>query len=229
MLMKLIHKDSFNRLALFSSVIFLSCVLFPTRSQADVESSGFDPRDCVCISIREAPIDIFTARSVSTPFGNHLEVVEILTHGIPERQVPGEIITDLTNFYGDSENTGYFLVYAGARAVGFFGVSIPSLDIDAVQLRTLITRVQPNSNYDRYCKTDFTLTQLKVFAEALAADEGTCHALATKYLGIPKPPPEPSDSMLQCGGGTSPGWLVSILGALGLLACRARRRRPAER
>lgn len=209
-------------------VITLAVLGAPHNVRADSSKFWFDPRDCVCTVIREAPIDIFTARAVSTRVGNQIEVVEVLTHGIPERQVSGEIIANLTNFYGDSENTGFFLVYAGARSGDFYGVSIPSLDGAAVRLRTLMTNIRSNRTYDRCCTNDFSLTQLKAFADALGVGEGTCQVLATKYLGLPKPAPEGYDNAFQdcSGGGTSPDWLASILGAFGLLAFRAWRRRP---
>jgi len=209
-----------------SFVIFSSCFLV-ARSRADVSAPTLDPRDCVCTVIREAPIDIFTARMIPTPIGNQLEVVEILTHGSPERQVSGELIAGLTIFYGDSPNTGFFLVYAGARSGDFYGVSISQLGDATVLLRTLMINVSPGNAYDKHCKTGFSLTQLRSFANAFAEGEGTCPQLATEYLGIPKPLAQ-NDSMLQCGGGASPDWLVAIFTVLGFLAFRAQRRRAGR-
>jgi hypothetical protein len=196
-------------------------------SRADTPTP-FDQRACVCDAMSTAPRDIFTARSISTPDGNRLEVVEILTHGITERQVPGEIMVGLERLSGSIDGPGPFLLYEQHERNEFCGISISSFDIDAAGLRTLFCFAPPGSKYDRSCTTEFKIAQLKPFAEAFAEGEGTCPALATKYLGVPKPPPEDADNFPQylCGGGAAPGSFLLILGALGVLAFR--RRRPSS-
>ena len=175
-----------------------------------------DLRSCVCDGISDAPRDLFTARQVIIDHTWRLEVVEILTHGIEIRQVPGELAVGATVFLGTGCESGPCLAYE-MRHETFCLLPISSLDLDIATRRTLSCNVQPGDFYDQNCNTEFSLSQLKTFMGALAADKGTCQALATKYLGIPVQSDEG-----QCGGGTSPGWLVSNLAALGLLAFRAR-------
>lgn len=208
-------------------LVFAMSMVMLRSAEAMADSfTPFDQRACVCDAINTAPRDIFTARSVSTPDGNRLEVVEILTHGITERQVPGELMVGLERLSGSIDGPGPFLLYEQHERNEFCGISISSLDIDAAALRTLFCFVPDGSKYDLQCTTEFKVAQLKAFAEALAAGEDTCPALATKYLGIPKPPPEGADNFPQylCGGGAAPGSFALILGALGLLAFRGRRR-----
>jgi MYXO-CTERM domain-containing protein len=89
--------------------------------------------------------------------------------------------------------------------------------------------VQPSDIKATRCETRFSLEQLKSFLDASRNGEDTCPALATKYLGIPKPSPEEADNFPQylCGGGAAPGSTALILGAIGFIAARRRRHRPA--
>jgi len=218
MLWSLVSGGTANRWLIVSCVLFVALSV-PRFSYAD-STPPPDLRSCVCNGISDAPRDLFTARQVIIDHTWRLEVVEVLTHGVEMRQVPGELVVGGTAFLGNGCESGSCLAYE-TRHDTFCLLPISSLDLDLATRRTLSCNVQAGDFYDRICTAEFSLSQLKPFMDALAAKEGTCQALATKYLGIPKPSEEQPDNFLHCGGGTPPGWLVSILAALGFLAFRA--------
>jgi len=212
-------------------IVFSMAVLlvFMLRERAFADSSTpFDQRSCVCGSRTTHPHDVFTATGVETSEGTYLKVADVLTQGPTDRQESGELAIGFERYSPGIMGEGPWLVYEGSARNSCCLIPIESLDLDSKSLTTLKCAVQPTDIQATRCETPFSPSQLQDFLVASVNEEGTCQALATKYLGIPKPLAQ-NDSMLQCGGGASPGWLVSILGALGLLACRARRRRPAER
>jgi hypothetical protein len=209
--------------------VLAACMTRSSEARADSPSPGYDPRDCVCTYIRKAPIDIFTAIPAVVEGGYPLRVAEILTHGVVERQVVGEPIADLRDIdiSVGSDHNGPFLVLEGPTRDTFYAIAIPSLDMDEVYLSSMNSVLPVPREIAWNCTTEFSLPELKQFVDALAADEATCHKLATKYLGLPKPIEGGADNFPQylCGGGAAPGSFALILGALGLIAARSVRNR----
>ena len=184
-------------------LLVIGLVVLSTSKDAVADSKPPpDLRSCVCNGISDAPRDLFTARRVVVDQVSRLEVVEVIAHGERVRQVPGERVVGGPVFLNTGCESGPCFVYEAADDT-FCMLPIGSFDLERATRRTLSCNVQPGDFYDQICTTEFSLSQLKPFMNALAADKGTCQALATKYLGIPVPSDEG-----QCGGGTSPGWLV---------------------